>query len=81
MNPVPGSSGLCLHINESDNALDLDLVRSVAPYFRIKDTQATSVIDRISDAVAGWREIAGSLGVKRTEQANMADAFMMKQSA
>ena len=31
MNPVPGSSGLCLNINESDNALDLDLVRSVAP--------------------------------------------------
>ncbi len=75
MNPVPGSSGLCLNINESDNALDLDLVRSVAPYFRIRDAQATSIIDRIADAVSKWRELAGSVGIKRTEQGDMADAF------
>jgi serine/threonine-protein kinase HipA len=81
MNPVPGSSGLCLNINESDNALDLDLVRSVAPYFRIRDAQATSIIDRIADVVSGWGEIAGSLGIKRTEQGDMADAFATCQSA
>ena len=81
MNPAPGSSGLCLNINESDNALDLDLVRSVAPYFRIKDADATSIIDRIADVVGGWSEIAGSLGIKRTEQAEMAAAFAMRQSA
>jgi serine/threonine-protein kinase HipA len=81
MNPVPGSSGLSLNIDESDNALDFDLVRSVAPYFRIGDAQATSIIDRISDAVRGWGEVANSLGIKRGEQADMADAFTLAQSA
>ena len=80
MNPVPGSSGLCLNINESDNALDFDLVRSVAPYFRIGDAQATLIIDRIGNAVRGWSEIAASLGIKRSEQDDMADAFTTWQS-
>jgi serine/threonine-protein kinase HipA len=75
MNPVPGSTGLCLNIDESDNALDLGLVKSVAPYFRIKDSMATSIIDRVADAVRGWSEIAGSLGIKGSEQADMAEAF------
>ncbi|MHB1488810.1 MAG: type II toxin-antitoxin system HipA family toxin, partial [Acidimicrobiales bacterium] len=75
MNPVPGSTGLCLNISESDNALDLDLVRSVAPYFRISDTQATATIDRIAKQVRGWRDIADSVGLSRSEQDNMATAF------
>ena len=75
MNPVPGSTGLCLNISESDNALDLDLVRSVAPYFRISDSQATATIDRIAKQVRGWREIADSLGLSRSEQDDMATAF------
>jgi serine/threonine-protein kinase HipA len=79
MNPVPDSSGLCLNVNESDNALDLDLVRSVAPYFRIREIQAASIIDRIADVVSSWREIAGSLGLKRTEQREMADAFTTRR--
>jgi serine/threonine-protein kinase HipA len=76
MNPVPGSSGLCLNIDESDNALDLDLVRSVAPYFRINDDRARSIIDRFANVVRGWSEIAGALGITRREQGDMADAFM-----
>lgn len=76
MNPVPGSSGLSLNINESDNALDRDLVRSVAPYFRIKDAQAILTIDRIAHAVRDWRAIATSVGIKRAEQDDMADAFV-----
>jgi serine/threonine-protein kinase HipA len=81
MNPVPGSSGLCLNIDESDNALDFDLVRSVAPYFRISDAQATAIINRIADVVRDWSEEADSLGIKRDEQDDMADAFTMPQSA
>jgi serine/threonine-protein kinase HipA len=81
MNPVPGSSGLCLNIDESDNALDFDLVRSVAPYFRISDAQATSIINRIADVVRDWSEEADSLGIKRDERGDMADAFTMAQSA
>jgi serine/threonine-protein kinase HipA len=75
MNPVPGSSGLSLNINENDNACDLDLVRSVAPYFRIKDGEATSIINRITDVTRDWRAVAESIGIKRGQQVDMADAF------
>ncbi len=50
MNPVPGSLGLSLNIDESDNALDLELARSVAPYFRIRDAQAKQIIARVTES-------------------------------
>lgn len=43
MNPVPASHGLKLNISEADNALDLDLVRSVAPYFRVVANTANAI--------------------------------------
>lgn len=75
MNPAPGSSGLALNIDEHDNALDLDLVRSVAPYFRIKDPDAKQILERIEAAVRQWREIANAIGMSRREEDAMADAF------
>jgi serine/threonine-protein kinase HipA len=75
MNPVPGSLGLALNIDETDNALDLDLARSVASYFRIKAAEAEPIIDRIAGIVGRWRSIASSLDLSRSEQDEMADAF------
>jgi serine/threonine-protein kinase HipA len=75
MNPVPGSLGLALNIDETDNALELDLARSVAPYFRIKAAEADLIIDRIADVVGRWRSIASSLDISRSEQDEMGDAF------
>jgi serine/threonine-protein kinase HipA len=76
MNPVPGSSGLSLNIDETDNALDIDLVRSVAPYFRIKDPQARDIIARIAEAVATWTQAAEALGIPKRERSEMHDAFL-----
>ena len=81
MNPVPDSSGLSLNIDESDNVLNLDLARSVASYFRVKDAEANSTIERVSDAVSHWSEIATELGINRTEQSDMADAFRISSQA
>ena len=53
----------------------LGLIRSVAPYFRMSDKQATATIDRLANAVRGWREIANSVGLSRSEQDEMAPAF------
>ncbi len=78
VNPVPNSHGLCLNIDESDNALDVDLARSVAPYFRIKDADANSIVDRVLDAVGTWSEIADSIGISRSEQREMAGAFKQR---
>jgi serine/threonine-protein kinase HipA len=81
MNPVPASSGLALNIDESDNARDIDLARSVAPYFRIDHARAAAIVARIAEAVRGWREHAAELGITRSEQDDMADAFALPQPA
>ena len=75
MNPVPESYGLRLNVSEADNALDLDLVRSVAPYFRVGVDTANERIERSRAVVRQWPKIADSLGIASREQDWMASAF------
>jgi serine/threonine-protein kinase HipA len=80
MNAVPGSTGLALNIDERDNALDVDLVRSIAPYLRVKDRQAREIITRIVEAIRTWSEVADSIGIPQREQSEMRDAFLVGAS-
>ena len=75
MNPVSDSHGLKLNISEADNALDLDLVRSVAPYFRVNVKDANEIIERSQTVVRQWSKIAESLGISVREQKRMSSAF------
>ena len=75
MNPDPLGAGLKLNISESDNALDLELAREVAPYFRVSDARATEIIDVVTRAVSHWREAARSHGIPKAEQELMSGAF------
>jgi serine/threonine-protein kinase HipA len=75
MNPVPGSSGLKLNISEADNAMDLDLARSVAHYFRVDAETADAIIERGQAVVRQWPTIADRLGISPQEQKRMAPAF------
>lgn len=77
MNPVPNSHGQNLNISEADNAMDLDLVRSVAPYFRVDANTANELIERSATIVRQWPKIATSLGVPGREQERMAAAFQL----
>jgi serine/threonine-protein kinase HipA len=77
MNPVPDASGLRLNVSESDNALDLDLVRSVAPYFRVKAPAATEIIERSRRVVAQWRTAASVLRLSTRACDRMASAFRL----
>ena len=77
MNPVPGSTGLKLNISQADNALDLDLARSVAPYFRVGVKAAEAIIERSQAVVRQWPKIAARLGIATREQARMAAAFAL----
>jgi len=74
---VPGAHGLKLNISEGDNALDLDLVRSVAPLFRVSAKAAKEIVDRSRAIVRQWRVIADELKIPRREQARMASAFRL----
>lgn len=77
MNPVPASQGLKLNISAADNALDLELVRSVAPYFRVTTKAATEIITRSQAVVQQWPKLAAHLGIPPREQERMAGAFRL----
>jgi len=75
LNPDPQGIGLSLNISETDNSLDLDLVRSVAPYFRVIPPRVDEIISQIDEAVSDWRSIASEVGISRREQNEMAIVF------
>ncbi|EKT4521759.1 HipA domain-containing protein [Pseudomonas putida] len=77
MNPVPYADGLKLNITDADNALDLELAREVAAYFRLDRQQADDIIEDFRDIVGQWRTLAQGLGLSAREQDRMADAFRL----
>ncbi|MGQ7938414.1 type II toxin-antitoxin system HipA family toxin [Paraburkholderia sp. D1E] len=77
MNPVSRSHGLKLNISESDNAIDLELAQSVAPYFRVSVEQVEEIISNQIHVVSQWRTIADSLSISHREQQQMEAAFRL----
>ncbi len=81
VNPSPHSSdGLKLNVSETDNAQDLDLARSVAKYFRVKDARASEIINEVVTAVQTWRDEADQCGLSPTEQKRVARAFRLVET-
>lgn len=77
LNPVARSDGLVLNVDETDNAQDLDLARSVAEHFRLKAPRATAIIEEVLTAARTWREEASASGISRAHQERMANAFRL----
>lgn len=77
MNPVPDSDGLKINISETDNALDLDLARSVAPYFRVAPKAAIEIVERFRRVVTQWPKLASRLGIPARERDQMTSAFRL----
>lgn len=77
MNPVPESRSLKLNISEADNAIDLDLARSVAHYFRLSIADADGIIEQSQAVVRQWPKIANKLQIRAREQERMASAFRL----
>lgn len=77
MNPLPESHGLALNVSQADNALNLDLARSVAAYFRVSKKAANEVIERSRAVVRQWPKIAAHLKIRAREQERMAAAFRL----
>jgi serine/threonine-protein kinase HipA len=77
VNPMPDSRSLKLNISEVDNAMDLDLVHSVAPYFRVTKSDSGEIIKRCKSIVAQWQKIAVSLKLSERERERMAPAFRL----
>jgi serine/threonine-protein kinase HipA len=76
INPSIGKDGLALHIDMDNNALDLDLTKSVGEYFRLDNKQMDIIIEEVLSSVGQWRNLATEIGISRGEQELMARAFM-----
>jgi serine/threonine-protein kinase HipA len=79
MNPVTDATGLKLNVSEADNALDLQLARSVAPYFRVSRTRANQFILRSQAVVRQWPKVATKLGIPAREQRRLASSFRLAE--
>ena len=75
MNPVAHADGLKLNITDADNALDLELAREVAGYFRVSRVDAEEIIENFQEVVGQWAKVARATGLSKREQDNMASAF------
>jgi serine/threonine-protein kinase HipA len=79
MNPVPHAHGLKLNVSEADNAMDLELARSVAPYFRLSTSEANEIISQQQQLISQWRTIATSLGISIQQQRHFSTAFRLSE--
>jgi len=77
INPIPFSDGLKLNISESDNTQSLELVKSVAPYFRISKNKADALTMEMQKIIKEWDKIAKHIGINQSEQGRMASAFKL----
>lgn len=77
MNPVPWGDGLTLNVSDVDNAQDLDLVREVAPFFRVKSERVDTILEEVVEVVRAWPSAATRQGLGREAQQRMAPAFRL----
>lgn len=75
VNPVAAGNGLHLNISESDNALDPNLVLSVAGNFRIGPERASEILAQMQQVISSWEHEAKRVGITKTECKTMARAF------
>lgn len=80
INPVATGGGLALNISRDDNGLSLDLVRSVAPVFRLKDGRAEEIIGEVINAVRRWPDLAKQYKIPSREVTLMKNAFRVADS-
>ena len=77
INPSVEKEGLALNIDMENNALDINLVKSVGPYFRLNESQMQQIIQEVAKAVSTWKSAASKLGIPKKEQEIMATAFRL----
>jgi serine/threonine-protein kinase HipA len=66
-----------LNIDTENNALDLDLARSVGEYFHLNQVEQEVIIKEVKSACINWREVADELSISRADQEMMAAAFRL----
>lgn len=76
LNPNENGTGLKLNINETENALDVELALEVAPFFRLAHPTARNIVEEVKQAVKQWEQVATEVGIGRNEQERLRSAFL-----
>ncbi|MGP1991227.1 type II toxin-antitoxin system HipA family toxin [Zobellia laminariae] len=75
LNPSIEKDGLALNIDMDDNALNLDLVKSVGEFFRLSESEMETIIEEVLIVVKDWKIVAKKIGIKNSEIELMSGAF------
>jgi serine/threonine-protein kinase HipA len=78
LNPEPDGRGLCMNIDEHDNALSLELAIAAAPYYRVGPNAAAMARHMARTVTKHWRVLAGAVGLSRGAMERMEPAFAEK---
>jgi serine/threonine-protein kinase HipA len=75
MNPNETGTGLKLNISENDNSLSIDLVMSVAGYFKLNETKSNAILNEMQGMISKWNDVAKNMGISNEERQRMRVAF------
>lgn len=74
-NPEPGPKFLHTSIDGRSNAANIELLLSVAEFFRLDQEEAKGILAEVSEATSRWQEVARRLGLDRASINQMQHAF------
>jgi len=75
LNPSIEKDGLALNIDSENNALDVDLAKSVGDYFQLLPNEMDKIINDVHTTIRDWKGIAKEIGISRADLEIMAPAF------
>lgn len=78
LNPVPieeKARELTTWISEEGPEADIDIAIKAAPFFALKQDQASQIIEEVKSALAGWRGLARKLGLSAADISAYETAF------
>lgn len=76
INPDEHGMGLKLNISEDDNSLNFELALSTAAYFGLDSPTSNKIVNQTKMVVSTWQQLATKYGISRSEQEDIATAFM-----
>jgi serine/threonine-protein kinase HipA len=77
VNPNPEGAGLSLNIDEDDNSLNFELIRSVHEYFRLDLQEVDQYLKLLNTVISTWDNKARNMGISRAEIELIEPAFRL----
>ncbi len=74
-NPEPGPKFLSTSIDGRSNAASIELLLSVAEFYRLSDDEAQAIFVEVSEAVSRWQVVAWRFGIDQASINQMRYAF------